>query len=276
MNVTILEGASRAAQRLAQLEPRIEKLSLKNITPTLAIILVGDDSASHTYVGIKTQRAREVGIKVNLKEFKETDSQAQIEQEIERLNHDQTTHAIIVQLPLPTRWDVDKILAKIAPEKDVDGLGSQQYFSPPTPQAIMSLLRLYDVDLAHKNIAIVGYGRLVGRPLSKLLESEGIPFSVYSLSHGTIDRKLLKEDIVISATGTKVITKDNIKPGAVVVNAAQDMDFDDIKEVAGALTPPVGGVGPLTVAILLEHVVSAAVSQAKVGGEGDSGEHVND
>ena len=258
MSARILEGTSVAAKRLQKLKPRLALLKKNGVTPRLAIILVGSDPASLVYVGMKQERAKEIGIDAKLYHMPETVSQGEAERLIAKLNLDATVHGIIVQLPAPKRWDVDRLVQAIAPEKDVDALGSQRFFSHPTPQAILALLAAHNISLKGARIALIGYGRLVGRPLSKVLESMGVAHTVYSPLHDNIDQCCLKEDIVISATGKKVITPDKIQPGAVVVNAAQDLDFDDIKEVAGALTPPKGGVGPLTVALLLENVVLAA------------------
>ena len=258
MSARILEGTSLAAERLQKLKPRLTLLKKNGITPCLAIVLIGADWASQTYVGLKQERAKEIGIDAKLYHMPETVSQGETERLIAKLNSDVTVHGIIVQLPAPKKWDVDRLVRAIAPEKDVDALGSQRFFNHPTPQAILALLKAHHISFKGKRVALIGYGRLVGRPLSKLLESTGVAHTVYSPSHGNIDQCCLKEDIVISATGKKVITPDKIQPGAVVVNAAEDLNFDDIKEVAGALTPAKGGVGPLTVALLLENVVRAS------------------
>ncbi len=257
MSARILEGTSLAAERLQKLKPRLALLNKNGVTPRLAIILIGSDPASLTYVGIKQERAKEVGIDAKLYHLPKNASQDEVERLIATLNLDVTVHGIIVQLPAPKEWNIDQLVQTISAEKDVDALGSQRFFFHPTPQAILALLAAHNISLKGTRIALIGYGRLVGRPLSKLLESMGVAHTVYSPLHGNVDQCCLKEDIVISATGKKVITSDMIQPGAVVVNAAQDLDFDDIKEVAGALTPPKGGVGPLTVALLLENVVLA-------------------
>ncbi len=273
MSARILEGAPIAQTRLEALKPRLEELKKQGITPRLAIILVGEDPASRTYVGIKQERAREIGIEARLYHFVDTVAYDVVARAIGNLGKDAAIHGIIVQLPVPKSWDVDRLVRTIAPAKDVDALGSQRYFSHPTPQAILTLLHAHAISLTGKRVALIGYGRLVGRPLSKLLESMGVAHTVYSPRHGNVDQCCLKEDIVISATGKKVITPDKIQPGTIVVNAAEDLDFDDIKKVAGAVTPPKGGIGPLTVVLLLENVVLAASRLARSKVKGSRNEH---
>jgi methylenetetrahydrofolate dehydrogenase (NADP+)/methenyltetrahydrofolate cyclohydrolase len=263
VSARILEGTSLAAKRFEKLKPRLALLKKNGVTPQLAIILIGSDPASLTYVGVKQERAKEIGIDAKLYHMPENVSQGEVERLIAQLNSDATVHGIIVQLPAPKEWNIDQLVQTIVAEKDVDALGSQRFFNHPTPQAILALLTAHNISLKGKRVALIGYGRLVGRPLSKLFESMGIAHTVYSPQHGNVDQCCLKEDIVISATGKKVITPDKIRPGAIVINAAEDLNFDDIKEVAGALTPPKGGVGPLTVALLLENVVLAASRQTR-------------
>lgn len=261
MIAKLLYGAPFADRKLIALKKQVNALKKDSITPTLAVVLVGDDPASHTYVGIKERRAQEIGLRVIRKEFSQLSSALEIIKTIKKLNHDKSVHGIIVQLPLPAGLPTTEIINAVATKKDVDGLREESDFSAPTPLAIMFLLERSNVTILNKHFAIVGHGRLVGKPLALALKKRKIDYTIYEKD--SIAACCHREEIVVSATGTKVIFGAMLKPGAVVVDAAADIDEESVPPVAGALAPRVGGIGPLTVAFLLENVLLAAKGFAK-------------
>jgi methylenetetrahydrofolate dehydrogenase (NADP+)/methenyltetrahydrofolate cyclohydrolase len=238
-----------------------------DIHPKLAIIQAKDDPVINTYVRLKKQYGADILVEVEAHVV----AQPEVPALIKRLNEDTTVHGIIVQLPLKDTAETDTILRLVEPSKDVDALGSTEYFQPATPMAIMWLLAGYNIELRGKSILLIGQGKLVGAPLKEILESADL--SVTVAGRKTEDLKVLTEeaDIIVTATGSPaIIYADMLRTGAVVVDAgvaseggktvgdvAPDVyERDDI-----IVTPPKGGVGPLTVCSLFENVIRAASSQ---------------
>jgi methylenetetrahydrofolate dehydrogenase (NADP+) / methenyltetrahydrofolate cyclohydrolase len=237
------------------------------VTPKLAIIVTTDDPVIGTYVRMKKKYGADLGIDVDIHRVE----QSTVPGLLKKLNVDPKVNGIIVQLPLERPDETDEITAIVAPEKDVDALGSQEFFEPATPMAILLLLSGYGIDLPGKKVVLVGRGKLVGAPLERMLKRDGIDVEVATRTKGNLDAEAPKADVIITATGVPAVLKpEMVKPGAVVVDAgvaseggktvgdvAPEMfDRDDI-----SVTPTKGGVGPLTVCALFENVLRAARQQ---------------
>jgi len=241
-----------------------------HVFPKLAIIKpLGASSVIDTYVRMKGRYGDDILIETVV----ESQSEADMPAAIERLNHDDSIHGIIVQLPLDDPSRTDEIVNLIAPEKDVDGLGENAEFESATAGAIAWLLAGYAVDLKTKKIAIVGRGRLVGSPLAKMWQAIGYDVTVLTRKNTDMKDTLKQSDVIITATGSPhLITTDMIKPGAVVVDAGTASedgvivgDLDPAVRLRDDLiiTPEKGGVGPLTIAVLFDHVITAAQKVAQ-------------
>ncbi len=239
------------------------------IAPKLAIILTTDNPVSKAYLGMKKQYGADILVDVDLYEVEQKDAMDLIK----KLNKDDTVQGMIVQLPLADMSQADEILNTVAPGKDVDGLGKGAKFDPATPLAILWLLSGYNVDLAGKNVLLVGHGRLVGAPLEKLMIASGITPAVADKYTKDLKAETLKADVIITATGKHgVIKPDMVKEGAVVVDAGVaseggktvgDLDPGMYDRQDLTLTPHKGGVGPLTVCALFDNVIRSASAVAE-------------
>lgn len=248
----------------------------EKITPTLAVIQIGDNKASNVYVRNKKKACEEAGIKFEHVKFNETISEELVINEIERLNNDISVNGILVQLPLPLGFDEGKIINTINPVKDVDGLTYQnvgnlvlenECLVSCTPLGVMELLKAYNVTLESKNVCIVGRSNLVGKPLVQLLLKENATVSICHSKSLDIKEYTKKADVLIVAAGhPNLITKDMVKDKAVVIDVGinkegnllcGDVDFDEVSKKASLITPVPGGVGPMTIASLLKNVVKA-------------------
>lgn len=251
-----------------ELKEKISNLKSKNITPTLAAILIGEDPASLSYVKVKNQVAQDLGINFKLFHFPGFSGDRDVLKLIDNLNVDKLVYGIIVQLPLPEKFDTERIIKKISPEKDVDGLGSEKYI-PPTAKAILEIMEYYHVDYQAKDkkLVIIGLGALVGKPLAKILNKMGIYPIVCTSTTGNLAQETLNADIIVSATGHPgLVTSEMVSPKATVIDAgtaesrgkiAGDVDKSVYEKVAN-YSPVPGGVGPVTVACLMRNVVLAA------------------
>jgi len=234
------------------------------VQPKLAIIQTTDDPVIATYVRMKQRYGADILVDVDVHEV----TSDTLFEAIEQLNDDESVHGIIIQLPLADVSQTEQAVNLVAPEKDVDGLGENATLTPATPMAIDWLLAGYNVQLADKQIAIVGNGRLVGAPLAKLWREAGHDVRVYDRSSIDMLSKIAEADIIVTAAGAPgLITSESIKSGAVVVDAATSAEHGDIVGDIAAdvrarqdlvMTPEKGGVGPLTVAALFDNVIRAA------------------
>lgn len=238
------------------------------LKPALAVVLVGSDPASLSYIKVKEKVALGLGIEFHLYKFESNASEQEIVECIEFLNTDVETSGIIVQLPLPAGMDTNKILHTVIKQKDVDGFLGE--FSPPTVLSILEILKFYDILLENKNIVLVGHGELVGKPLEKELVKMGLSPIVCDSETKDIKEKIAAGDIIISATGVNgLITEDMVQSNAVVIDAGTaeangKMTGDITPEVqakVASYSPVPGGVGPVTVAMLMKNVVEAAERQ---------------
>jgi methylenetetrahydrofolate dehydrogenase (NADP+)/methenyltetrahydrofolate cyclohydrolase len=281
----ILDGKATSAQIRSEVAERVQALSDKGIIPGLAAVLVGDDAASRIYVGQKHKASADVGIRSEQVDLPAYVTEHELLATIRRLNRDPEIHGIIVQLPLPDHLPELDIQRAILPEKDVDGLHPSNIgmmvrrgpcFLPATPYGIVELLLRCDVPLEGAEVTIVGYGELVGAPLSVMLTQNSVRGNATVTSTHIRTRDLrahtLRADILVAAAGVpQLIGADMVKPGATVVDVGVhrtehglvgDVRFDEVADVAGAISPVPGGVGPMTVAMLLVNTVQAAEAQA--------------
>ena len=285
MTARILDGKATSAQIRSEVAERVRALSGKGIIPGLAAVLVGDDAASRIYVGQKHKASADVGIRSEQVDLPAYVTEHELLATIRRLNRDPEIHGIIVQLPLPDHLPELDIQRAILPEKDVDGLHPSNigmmvrrgpFFLPATPYGIVELLLRCDVPLEGAEVTIVGYGELVGAPLSVMLTQNSVRGNATVTSTHIRTRDLrahtLRADILVAAAGVpQLIGADMVRPGATVVDVGVhrtehglvgDVRFDEVAEVAGAISPVPGGVGPMTVAMLLVNTVQAAEAQA--------------
>ena len=278
---TIIDGKALAKKINAQTQKLVAQLKEKqNITPGIAVVIAGDDAASLIYTRNKHNKAIKLGINSVLKKFPADVSQDELLAEIEKLNHDDTIDAILVQQPLPPQLDSEVITNAILPTKDVDGLNplnlgklfANQHGNYPvacTPRGIMRMLSEYNIDLQGKNAVIVGRSILVGKPLLALLNNANATVTMAGRNTGDLSALTKTADILIIATGvSNLIKAPDVKPGAVVIDVGinrlsngkltGDVDFEAAKTKAQAITPVPGGVGPMTIATLMEQTVDLA------------------
>jgi methylenetetrahydrofolate dehydrogenase (NADP+) / methenyltetrahydrofolate cyclohydrolase len=278
---TIIDGKALAGTIKEEVAGRVRALEAGGVTPGLAAVLVGDDEASRIYVGAKQKACAEVGIRSERWDLPAEVSQDELLGVIQRLNEDPGVHGILVQLPLPGHISVLAVHESLAAAKDVDGLTpisvgrlvrGEATFLPATPFGIMEMLRRTGIETNGRDVVIVGRGPLVGMPLSIMLSQKSPRGNATVTLCHTATRDLpahtRRADILIVATGRAgSVTADMVKPGAAVIDVGinrteqglvGDVAFDDVAQVAGWITPVPGGVGPLTVAMLLVNTVTAA------------------
>jgi methylenetetrahydrofolate dehydrogenase (NADP+)/methenyltetrahydrofolate cyclohydrolase len=239
------------------------------ITPKLAIIVTMDNPVTDTYIRLKQKYAADILVEVALYRVQQTE----VEALLNTLNADDSVHAIIVQLPLADPAQTEELVRLVAPQKDVDGLGVAPAFDPATPLAILWLLAGYNIELKGKDVLLVGYGKLVGAPLEKLLLKSGVTPRIAVKETPDVPGEMRKADVIISATGVAgLIQSDMLKPGAVIVDAGVaseggktvgDIAPEVYEREDLTLTPPKGGVGPLTVCALFDNVIRAVERIAK-------------
>jgi methylenetetrahydrofolate dehydrogenase (NADP+)/methenyltetrahydrofolate cyclohydrolase len=279
LSAQILDGKEVAAAVRDEVAERVEALAKKGKVPGLATVLVGDDPASHVYVRSKRRLAEKVGINSLHHELDAEVTQGEVESLVLRLNADPAVDGILVQLPLPGDLDDKRVTSLIDPSKDADGLHphnlgllalERAMLVPCTPQGVMRILSHYGIEVAGKKAVVVGRSFLVGRPLSILLATKGTDATVTVAHSRTPDIAAVarEADILVAAVGVpQLIGRDAVKPGAAVIDVGinrtddglvGDVAFDEVREIAGAITPVPGGVGPMTVAMLMRNTVAAA------------------
>lgn len=281
MSATILDGKAVSAQIRSEIAGRVMALVDRGVQPGLAAVLVGDDEGSRIYLGSKHKASADVGVRSEQVDLPAFVTEGELLATIRRLNRDPEIHGIIVQLPLPRHISELAVQMTIDPAKDVDGLHplnvglmvrGDPSFPPATPYGIVELLLRSGIELEGAQVVVVGYGELVGAPLSIMLAEDSIRGNATVTICHAKTRDLVEQtrraDILVAAAGRpQLITADMVKPGAVVVDVGVhrtdhgligDVKFDEVKEVAGAITPVPGGVGPMTTAMLLLNTVTAA------------------
>lgn len=276
---TLIDGKKTAAEVREQLRQKVEKLSGK---PSIAVIIVGNNPASKVYVSSKHKAAQAIGIESVVIEMDENVSQQELESKIDDLNADTSINAILVQLPLPKHINSDEIIGKIKPEKDVDGFhpvnvgklntGLKPYAVSCTPAGIIRLLESYNIPIAGKHAVVIGRSNIVGKPMAALLLSRHATVTMCHSRTTNIQELVKQADIIVAAVGIpNFVQNDWVKDGAVVIDVGinrtsegklvGDVDFEAIKEKASFITPVPGGVGPMTIAMLLENTVNLYLEQ---------------
>ena len=278
MSTTKIDGKQIAGLVTEKVKKRVDNLISKGVVPGLAVVLVGNNPASQTYVNNKAKTCERLGMYSVLIELDENISQVELLKNVEALNLDDKIHGILVQLPLPSQIDEDRVIAAISPRKDVDGFHpenvgkmmiGQQSFLPCTPFGVMKLLEYSDVEIEGKHAVIIGRSNIVGKPMGQLLLQKDATVTYCHSRTKDLHTFTKQADILVVATGrTKMIDASYIKEGAVVIDVGinrdennklcGDVDFESAKEVASKITPVPGGVGPMTIAMLMENTCLAA------------------
>ncbi|MGR9052046.1 MAG: bifunctional methylenetetrahydrofolate dehydrogenase/methenyltetrahydrofolate cyclohydrolase FolD [Gammaproteobacteria bacterium] len=285
MSAKIIDGKLIALQVRKQWKDRVVQLKERGILPGLAVIIVGTNPASQVYVRNKIKACHEVGIHSELIELPEDVSEKQLLSTIENLNRNALIHGILVQLPLPAHIDVNKVLETISIEKDVDGfhlynlgalMAGNTIFPPCTPYGVQCLLEYCNIPIEGQNAVIIGRSNIVGKPMALMLLQKNATVSICTSKTRDLTQYTLLADILVVAAGKpNLVTANMVKPGATVIDVGinrlddgrlvGDVDFEDVKKVAGYLTPVPGGVGPMTITMLVANTVIAAEKSEKSG-----------
>lgn len=275
----IMDGKSFALE----IQDEIKKMiKYEMIKPSVAVIQIGDNEASNTYIKNKQKACENVGIFFRYYQFEDGTPELTIINKIKELNNDEYVNGIIVQLPLPERYNEKRLVNQILNSKDIDGLtdinlgrllNGKKTLVPCTPLGIMELLNRYSVDLEGKHVVIVGKGKLTGKPLAHIMLNNGATVTVCHSKTVNLEQYTKTADILVSATGVnKLITSNMVKDGVVIVDVginyedghiAGDVDFANVSKKASLITPVPGGVGPMTIAMLLKNVISSYYSKKK-------------
>ena len=288
MSAKIIDGKKIAEEMQDEMVEEVKQLLAEGITPGLSVVLVGEDPASQVYVRNKTRTCKKLGIKSDQYNLEATATEQELLDVVEKLNNDPTVHGILVQMPLPKGIDENKVINAISPEKDVDGFHpvsvgkmvvGEPGFLPCTPHGCQVLLRRSGVDTAGKHVVVVGRSNIVGKPVANILlqKQEGANATVTICHTGTTDigAHTRTADIIIAAAGRpNTVTGDMVKEGVVVIDVGVnrvdapgtkrgfklvgDVDFDAVSEKAAAITPVPGGVGPMTITMLMHNTIASA------------------
>jgi len=281
--MTILDGKKLSQKIRAEVKEEAEELKAQGITPGLAVILVGNDPASQVYVGMKAKACKESGIYSVVHEFPETISQKELLETIQMINKNPNIHGLLIQLPLPKHIDTTKVLEAVDPSKDVDGfhpynvgrlVAGLDSFAPCTPLGVMEMFKDYNIDVRGKDACVVGASNIVGKPMQALLLNEFATVDICHIYTKNLAAHTKRADIVIVGVGKiNLITADMIKEGAIVVDIGinkneegklvGDVDFENVSKKASYITPVPGGVGPMTIAMLLKNTIKAVKLQGK-------------
>ncbi len=282
MAAQLLDGKTMSNELREKLALRVDNLKARGVTPGLAVILVGEDPASQIYVKNKGLGCAQVGMHSVTIRMPETTTQQELETQIDQLNGDAAIHGILVQLPLPAGLDEAAALARIAPEKDVDGFHvvnagklftGQKGVVACTPKGAMEMIRRTGIDLSGKEAVVVGRSNIVGKPMAMLLLQQNATVTMCHSRTQHLAEHTRRADVLVAAVGKpRFITADMVKPGAIVIDVGinrvdgkvvGDVDFDAVKEVASWITPVPGGVGRMTITMLLENTIEAAERTVK-------------
>jgi methylenetetrahydrofolate dehydrogenase (NADP+) / methenyltetrahydrofolate cyclohydrolase len=276
--VKLIDGKLRAKEVRDEVKRGVEEAKNRGINPKLVVVLVGDDPASHTYVSNKEKACAEVGIISEAHKLPGNTPEKELIILLDKLAKDKTVHGILVQLPVPDHISEEKILSRIPQEKDVDGLGvinmglivkgEGDPLICCTPNGCIDLIKTTGVEISGKRAVVVGRSNMVGKPMALLLLKENATVTICHSRTKDLGRVTKEADILIAAIGkAKMIKADMVKPGAIVIDVGTskvdgklcgDVDFDAVKDVAGFITPVPGGVGPMTIAMLLKNTLKTA------------------
>ena len=278
MPAQIIDGNALSKQLRAGVALRTAALRARGITAGLAVVLVGDSPASQVYVRNKIKACEDTGLHSLLEKYPADLSEAALLARVDALNKDPTIHGILVQLPLPVHIDANKVIEAISPTKDVDGfhvasagalMVGQPGFWPCTPYGCMKMLESIAYDLRGKHAVVIGRSNIVGKPMALMLLQKNATVTICHSATANLKAITLQADVVVAAVGKRnVVTADMVKPGAVVIDVGMnrnqegklcgDVDFDNVSQVAGYITPVPGGVGPMTITMLLVNTLEAA------------------
>jgi methylenetetrahydrofolate dehydrogenase (NADP+)/methenyltetrahydrofolate cyclohydrolase len=278
MTAQLIDGNALSKQLRADVALRVAALRARGVVPGLAVVLVGENPASQVYVRNKVKACQDSGLHSVLEQYPTTLSEAELLARVDALNRDPSIHGILVQLPLPAHIDAQKVIEAISPEKDVDGfhvasagalMVGQPGFWPCTPYGCMKMLESIGYELKGKHAVVIGRSNIVGKPMALMLLQKNATVTICHSGTQNLKALTLQADVVVAAVGKRnVLTADMVKPGAVVIDVGMnrneagklcgDVDFEGVKEVAGWITPVPGGVGPMTITMLLVNTLEAA------------------
>ena len=278
----LIDGNALSQQLRGDVARRAAALKARGITPGLAVILVGENPASQVYVRNKVKACEDSGLHSVLEKYDASMTEAQLLARVEALNKDPSIHGILVQLPLPAHIDAHKVIEAISPAKDVDGfhvasagalMVGQPGFWPCTPYGCMKMLESIGYELKGKHAVVIGRSNIVGKPMALMLLQQNATVTICHSGTKDLKAMTLQADVIVAAVGKrKVLTADMVKPGAVVIDVGMnrndegklcgDVDFEGVKQVAGWITPVPGGVGPMTITMLLVNTLEAAERMA--------------
>jgi methylenetetrahydrofolate dehydrogenase (NADP+)/methenyltetrahydrofolate cyclohydrolase len=284
MTAQLIDGNALSRQLRADVASRVQALKARGVTPGLAVILVGENPASQVYVRNKVKACHDTGMHSVLETLPATLSEADLLARVEAMNADPAIHGILVQLPLPAHIDAQKVIEAISPAKDVDGfhvasagalMTGLPGFWPCTPHGCMKMLEHIGYDLRGKHAVVIGRSNIVGKPMALMLLQANATVTVCHSGTKDLAAFTRQADVVVAAVGKrKVLTADMVKPGAVVIDVGMnrdeagklcgDVDFDAVKEVAGWITPVPGGVGPMTITMLMVNTLDSAERSAGI------------
>jgi methylenetetrahydrofolate dehydrogenase (NADP+)/methenyltetrahydrofolate cyclohydrolase len=282
MTAQLIDGNALSLQLRAQVAARVQALQAKGITPGLAVLLVGENPASQVYVRNKVKACEDAGLHSVLEKYDASMTEADLLARVEGLNNDPRIHGILVQLPLPAHIDGQKVIEAISPAKDVDGfhiasagalMTGMPGFWPCTPYGCMKMLESIGYDLKGQHAVVIGRSNIVGKPMALMLLQKNATVTICHSATPDLKAMTLQADVIVAAVGKRnVLTADMVKPGAVVLDVGMnrndegklcgDVDFVGVKEVASYITPVPGGVGPMTITMLLVNTLEAAETSA--------------
>ena len=282
MTAQLIDGNALSAQLRGDVAQRAQALRAQGITPGLAVVLVGDNPASQVYVRNKVKACQDNGLHSVLEKYDSSMTEEQLLARVESLNQDPKIHGILVQLPLPSHIDAQKVIEAISPAKDVDGfhiasagalMTGMPGFWPCTPYGCMKMLESIGYELRGKHAVVIGRSNIVGKPMALMLLQKDATVTICHSRTKDLKAQTLQADVIVAAVGQpNVLTADMVKPGAVVLDVGMnrnsegklcgDVDFAGVRQVAGYITPVPGGVGPMTITMLLINTLQAAERSA--------------
>jgi len=278
MTAQLIDGNALSKQLRAQVAADTAQLKAKGLTPGLAVVLVGDNPASQVYVRNKVKACEDAGLHSVLEKYEADMSEADLLARVQALNNDPSIHGILVQLPLPAHIDAQKVIEAINPLKDVDGfhmasagalMTGMPGFWPCTPYGCMKMLESIGYSLKGKHAVVIGRSNIVGKPMALMLLQQNATVTICNSATPDLKAMTLQADVIVAAVGKRnVLTADMVKPGAVVLDVGMnrndegklcgDVDFEGVKQVASYITPVPGGVGPMTITMLLVNTLESA------------------
>ena len=282
MTAQLIDGNALSKQLRTDVAARVTALKAKGVTPGLAVILVGDNPASQVYVRNKVKACEDTGMHSVLETWPATMTEAELLARVDAMNNDASIHGILVQLPLPAHMNAQRVIEAISPEKDVDGfhiasagalMTGLPGFWPCTPYGCMKMLESIGYELKGKHAVVIGRSNIVGKPMAMMLLQQNATVTICHSATKDLKAMTLQADVIVAAVGKRnVLTADMVKPGAVVIDVGMnrndegklcgDVDFAGVKEVAGWITPVPGGVGPMTITMLMVNTLESAERRA--------------